>query len=102
MILLHELTGEPSLARSRSAQELLELQWKRHRISDRLRVSTRYVAQNKPFSLLDADLWVIRDARPEEIPAPHLIFGYIRVSAAYGAAALAQATLLKFQAIFIC
>jgi hypothetical protein len=52
------------------------------------------VAQNKTFPPLDARIRVFRGARPEEIPAPHLIFGYIKVSAAYGAAAQAQATLL--------
>jgi hypothetical protein len=74
---------------------------KQSRISRRFAVSALYVAQIKPFSLLDAGLWGIRDVGTEENPAPHLIFGYIKVSAAHGAAAQAQATLLKFQAIFV-
>jgi hypothetical protein len=60
----------------------------------------RYVTQTKPFLQFDACLCDFEAGGSEEIPAGHLIFSYIRVSAASGVAAPAQATHMKYQAIF--
>ena len=97
IILVDELTGEPSLACCQEFGNRQSAPEKRLKFARRI----RYMTQNKPFLYLDASHGIFRAVRAEEIPAVPLIFSYIRVSAASGAAVQAQATLLNFKAIFI-